>query len=652
MPLIGGEVNYRIGVTIRMANHASAVLGVIHRDVLGLHRQVNLLTGGWNNARLAVVGFGAALAGGAVLGTMAKLVNHGKDFVHQQELMRQASISQMEITKAAGAAWNMATTIRGTTATGNLELIADLKNIFGTVDDALKVAGTMAKMQAVIGNVTGKDPGKSGYEFARFLELRGALVDPKTHEISTERLEQQGRMGQAIIVAMRGRVDPRQLFNFQKQARAAGMLLSDEGMLGAVPLIQAMGGDRAGTATAAITQQLVGGVMTQRTAAWLTSMGLLPADATKVLRGGHVRIDTKRLAGADLLSTDHKGWVETVLMPTLGKKGLLTGDDMVKALAKSGMRLTASGGLAEYVRNMPAFNKDIENIKRAATGDPYSIMFGGKDGKGPVDPTAAIPAFTSAWENLITALGIPLVEPATRLLIGMTDAMNGITQWAIANPDLTQFIGLTATGLGALSVALGAFAVGTAAAGALGLLTGPVGLAALAIGIEAFGRSMSTVPKWIIDIAVGAAAGGAVGLRFGGPTGGYLGALLGGGTAAATGGANAAAGVLPNLNDRLTNPNEHSYFARRFGKKPPEPVPVPSGPQTGPGGLLGRISYDAGGGGGEGGAVVIRGDVYLDGAKVGRWMSGWMAGQAGRAASGPSGVDLRMTPLQPGFATT
>jgi hypothetical protein len=44
----------------------------------------------------------------------------------------------------------------------------------------------------------------------------------------------------------------------------------------------------------------------------------------------------------------------------------------------------------------------------------------------------------------------------------------------------------------------------------------------------------------------------------------------------------------------------------------------------------------------------IEGDVFLDGTLVGRWMSSYLAREAGRASAGPTGFDARRNPLMPG----
>ncbi|WP_216851195.1 hypothetical protein [Acidisphaera sp. L21] len=48
--------------------------------------------------------------------------------------------------------------------------------------------------------------------------------------------------------------------------------------------------------------------------------------------------------------------------------------------------------------------------------------------------------------------------------------------------------------------------------------------------------------------------------------------------------------------------------------------------------------------------ITLQGDIVLDGARVGRWMTSSLARQASRPAAGPTGPDPRQTPLWSGQA--
>ena len=49
-------------------------------------------------------------------------------------------------------------------------------------------------------------------------------------------------------------------------------------------------------------------------------------------------------------------------------------------------------------------------------------------------------------------------------------------------------------------------------------------------------------------------------------------------------------------------------------------------------------------------SITLQGDIILDGARVGRWMTSTLARQAARPAAGPTGPDPRQTPLWSGQA--
>ncbi len=474
---------YQIGVNIALSSNAGAVLGQLGRQMLGLHQSVQLTQQALRNMQLAAVGALGVVAGTGALRTMWSLVDAAKEFRHQMALMQAANFSPAEVAGAARKAWEVAVAVPGTTATGNLALIADLRNVLGDQAKAEKVAEVMARVGAVLETVTGKPAEQAAFQFARFLELRGALVDPKTHQIDEERLLRQARIGEAIIVATRGRVGPAELLNFQQQARAAGAMLSDEGMINIVPFLQASGGFRAGTMSAAVVQNLIAGVLTQRSANWLEEMGLLPESAVHVQRGGHITIDRDKLAGSDELLHDPLKWAENVLMPALKKHGGTDDEAMTKLLLQSGLRQTSIGELVELVRNSPAFNKDVENIKRALGTDQYDVLLKN-------DPTLKMKAFSDAWQNLMTALGLPMVDVATTAMLKVARVMNDIAAWAAAHPEMVGMIEGVAAAIGVGVTVGGAVTL----VGAIAALAGPAaGVAAAAAGVSALAAAVAVL---------------------------------------------------------------------------------------------------------------------------------------------------------------
>ncbi|MGI4797103.1 MAG: hypothetical protein ACRYG8_24230 [Janthinobacterium lividum] len=449
---------FRIGVSIALTNGMSSVLGVIQRDLLGLNHHVDESVAKLGRVKAAMMGLGAVVIGGAVLDGMGKLVEHGREFVHQQSLMAQGGVRVAEIADATAAAWKTAGSVIGTNVTDNLKTVADLRNVLGGMDKAILALPELAKINVVLGNVTGQPAEDAGYKYARFLELRGALVNPKTEQIDPTRLQEQARLGEAIIAGMRGRVGPQDLLMFQQQGRAATAGLTDQGLINAVPYIQAGGGSRTGTQVSSLLQQLVGGVLTKAGATFLQHANVLNMSKVHEGKGGHMTFDAGAIKDESLLRTDFAGWIDKTLRAGLVAAGDKTVDAQTADLMRSHLRATVVGLLVEGIRSAPAFNKDAQNITNALKVDQYAV---GQQ----TDPTAKIHAFHEAWENLLTALGSPLVDPATNLLRGLTVQLTSFGQWAAAHPGLVLRIGEVTVGLAALAVVGGSLTIVGAALG-------------------------------------------------------------------------------------------------------------------------------------------------------------------------------------------
>jgi hypothetical protein len=127
------------------------------------------------------------------------------------------------------------------------------------------------------------------------------------------------------------------------------------------------------------------------------------------------------------------------------------------------------------------------------------------------DPITNIKTFQETWNNLLTALGGPLMDTASNLMVSLTHVVNDLSQWAAAHPELIGAIEKTVGALAGLATAAGVFAIGAKAATALDLLTGPAGLIGLAASIETLGKALPSLPSWLEHLAAGSATGVAVG---------------------------------------------------------------------------------------------------------------------------------------------
>ena len=487
---------WKIGVNIAMTSNAAQVLGVIGKDLLGLNKSAEALASKLNLVKLAAVGAMSAVAGGAVLYGMTKLVEKGQDLVQQQYRMREAGFQTKEIAEATAAAWKLSADVAGRGVTENLTLIQGLANMLGEfgvnktrlVGEATKAAPFAARYETVMGSL-GENAEGAGAEFMRFLELRGTLVNHKTGEMATASdLDRAFRLGEAIAAATHGHgttVSARDLYQYQLQAGAAGATLSEEGLLHLAPLLGIMKGgsggqgSRVGTGAFQLTRQTMSGALNPHAIEWLMSLGMLdPSKIEHVGKGAtaHYKMTPGALEGEQLMERDPVKWMWDVLGKHMKDHGISGPDASAEAILKSGFTATVSRLLAEGLRNEALLRKDFENENIALQVDQYKVAAD--------SPITKMRDFQQAWNNLLTALGAPIVETAYGMLDHITAALKWLTAVAVAHPEATKTILELTAGLAGLAVVLGTLAVGTAAASALLLLGGPAGVL-ISIGIGA-----------------------------------------------------------------------------------------------------------------------------------------------------------------------
>ncbi len=496
---------YAVGVRIALSSNASQVLGVLGKDLLGIDVRAKGAEASLGRVKAAAIGLGTVVGGSAIIGGMVKLVEHAKEFVHQQSVMAQAGVAQVDIANATAAAWKTAGDVIGSSATKNLALIGDLRDSLGSMPEAISAAPAMARLGVVLQNLTGQDQEKAGYAAARFLEQRGSLVNPKTGQIDANLMERNANLIEAITAGTRGRVGPDQLLAFQSYARLAGAQLSDQGLINMAPVIAAAkSASTVGTQLSSLENQLIGGVMTNASAHWLEHLGVVNPKRTHEMRGGRMQLDAGALIDEETLRRDPREWIKKYIGGGLLREGFSTPDSQAGAVLQSHLRQTVTGLIGEILRSYASFSKGSRLIDIAAGTNQY-------DTAQATDPTTKMAAFSTAWSNLLTALGAPIVNDATGLIGKLTTALTGLTKWASTHQKLVGEIedvtaalaGLGVVG-GSLSLATAAFRpftiglkalttvlVGSEVVAAAGTLTG------LAAGLSALGAVLFGFPKAI-----------------------------------------------------------------------------------------------------------------------------------------------------------
>jgi hypothetical protein len=114
------------------------------------------------------------------------------------------------------------------------------------------------------------------------------------------------------------------------------------------------------------------------------------------------------------------------------------------------------------------------------------------------DPTAIMNNFRASWDNLLTALGAPMVQDGLNVLNAMAGGMKWVTEIAAANPAAVKLIGEALVGLGIALVGLGAAAIIAAAAALIpggAIAAAVVGIGAIIAAMAAF-NFQAVVAGW------------------------------------------------------------------------------------------------------------------------------------------------------------
>jgi hypothetical protein len=471
---------YRIGVTIALVNNVSAVLGVISRDVLGLNSHVKMTEANLARMGTALGGLAAVGIGVGTLSVMQTLVNHGKELVHQQELYRAALKDsgltgvqvQQDLAAATAQAWKTAHDVQTTTVAENMQNIRELRMVFGDSaggqSEALKNLTAVATAKAVMSAVTGKPADEQVFAMAKALEIKGVSMDP---EHFAKMLNDMVK----VAVASGGKVLGTDFQSAFKFGRTATQGWSDDFVKSILPtLIQELkggggfgGATGPGNALQSAFQAVVGGVMSNKAAEEYIRLGMIQTrDVIRTTTGSIKGIRPGGVEGSKEFQADPYQWVQDVLVPALNKKGITDPDKVREEVAHLFVNRTAQQIVTLFATQQQRFQKDAALIDQAGGSNTLPDLV-------KHDPTTEIKAFKDAWDNLLTALGTPLVHDLyDHVLPGLTGALQGMTAWAakpenqkaIENIELATaaFAGLMVVG-GAMTiakVALGPFTAG------------------------------------------------------------------------------------------------------------------------------------------------------------------------------------------------
>lgn len=449
---------YKIGVQLALTGNMSAALAGIASQLLDIDNKTSSLMAKWEklgaNMKLAVGGAIATGAGVGILDAYGKLVEHGQELVHVREQLVAAGLKESEIAKATSTAWEKADRY-GLKVSSVLSDIKEARMVFGSTEHAMDFIDPLEKMRVVLNSVMeGSGDKAAAYAMGRAGELKG-LTQPG------EFISYFDKMTKAIV-ASGGMVTPESFMQATQYGRLASKGWNEDFYTRILPsMIQEMGPSQTGTALMSLFGTLAQGKVSIRSLGEMQKLGLI-GDESKIIKnqqGDPKGFNPGAIVGTDEFIKNPYKWAQDYLKPLVEKKlghALKPGDEEAIGLL-GGMfgNRTSAQAIATLLLEQSRIDKDAKLVDQAKGLDAADRLLEN-------DPKAAMNNFKSAWDNLLTSFGAPLVGPAISAMNAMAGVMKSITAVAAAHPEAVKALGVGAGGAGLALAAGGSIAMSAA----------------------------------------------------------------------------------------------------------------------------------------------------------------------------------------------
>jgi len=609
---------YKVAVKLTLVNGVSAGLASLATQFAGLNRHIvgsnanlSILEKKLKSIKtLGMVGGALTVAGGFGLSMFKTPIEEAIKFDQQVQKFKLFGLGDKVNTEAVKFARGM--NIMGSSYTENMKLFIEAQGVFResgiggmeSLGGAKLAAPLLAKIAFATKSLDSESAAKlttSSMAMLRYVEDSGGLKSP-------EKFKELADAGWKMVQTSGGSVNWEQLRQFKARSGVAGLGLSGDAMAMMEPIITMLKGQTAGFSLRTAYNRLNGIVkIPNQVAHELVNSGIW--DGKKVnwnSQGGIKSFNGNPLRDAELFASNPIAFYEKNIMPMYAKRGLTTDAQIGQ---QNAMLFGSTGGnmftLAQ--KNMPKLHQSLAAQNRALGIDAsYGIAGQTAEGK--------MVALTAQWSKAMTDLGIIVLPTAIKAVTALTNGLQHAINFAQKFPTFTKVLVGTFAALSVMAVAGGTLMLATAGFKALGL--------ALAFNSIGGGAGLMGVVTFI-----GRFASGIMGLASTVMTNPYVLAITG---AAAVG---YGAGTLLNkgINAGIKGATGHD-------------------------GSLGTLIYDwthtdsintvkpgskSGGGG--------KGDIYMDGRKVGEIVTNHQTKSASKPFGGQSVFDMSMSPLPPGM---
>jgi hypothetical protein len=627
---------FKIGVHLGMTTSGMGALNVLIRNLTHAHGLAGNLNNNLAKVRAAAVSAGAVFVGWKVLDGLWHAIENSRELNKELEKTKQLGGDfAAHLGKTRQQAMQTTLDVPTTTLSGNVRLARELGASLNHPDAAGLILSEAAKVAALTHNYTGESEENIAKNLTRTADSRGQIysigADGKEH-VDPAKLQAEMEAGYRALVLGGGFLKSNDILQMGRQAGPEAKQQTPEAFYGAgVEAAIAMGASKLGTAEMSLFQQFMGGTMTKKVAEHLTQAGLLHPDEWHSGKSGGVVINPSVSKRFEALEKDPIAWLSTgegaaAVRQYADKFGV----SITTAIAQLFGRQTTQRLVNEAMSNGPQFARAREIY--GGIPDVQSAFKEQMDHNLDMN----ILAVAAAWKSFTESFSEANTQPVIMILHGLTTALHTLTSLMEGHQAvvgyMTEFaaafggllllggsIRLMSLALGPFTAALGLLA-GPGVVAALGLLTGVGGFLALAAGIEALGHALPSIPKWVIDMAAGAAVGAAAGSIVPG-VGTGIGAIGG-----------AAGGLLLN---QLRGPGDTSQNMDSRLRRDDN------------GNLTHKESFVPPGTSGQPQVQTIT-YVQLDGRTIAKAVSNEQAKYATMPPSGTSAFDTRMSPFGPG----
>ena len=447
--------SYSVLIRLSLQNQVSAGLMAMSGQFTALQAKATALQARLAGIRMtALTGLGMAAAGFGGLYLLDKAIKPAEEYAHQLNIMNMAGVKQADIASSIGLAWKTTSSVITTTATDNLRMLNDMRIVFGDMQQAQMALPLVAQMQAVL--MSSKE-GKSvaadkdfAFSVAKALDIIGAVKNKEEFMLEANAMAK-------TVTAFQGRVTPKMFQSTFAYARQAKYAMNDEFKYELLPTLMmeysqgtggAGGGSRGvGPMIAAMYRMTNQGYINKKSLPELERVGLVPKNsALKTTTSGTTvgPMTNYQQAGQNPFQ-----WVQQTLVPLLQKSYGHDGKPLTREELQfhinqlfRGNQLAASL-LTEFAVKPYAFQRDQKLIRQADQA-PQAYQ------KALIaDPVLAHTALAAQWNNVVTALTIPLVTILIPALQTMASGLNSFATTLQKYPWLAKTLSYAFLGLSA-----------------------------------------------------------------------------------------------------------------------------------------------------------------------------------------------------------